>query len=612
MSSSAKSSVQHGVREPVTVAYYCMATKNEQELLHAQTKADIDKIVRDTLQNHNVQAMCISGLQCHPSGIPYVAKAIDTVQSIVSAAFHEHYSIQPRCFCHGPYLTVVGAQDFEVESASLESICSDHQRTAQVLWCSKLNAPGNEKTVKSGAAQERSSPQSQEFFRVVNTCQRPCTKKPITWPTRTAYLENLMRLCGAAKHGKDESTKYILGGLLGAGENVLTDELRQWQQHSTAIRADERRIQLAFSNAMPSQRKYGDIAIIQGLVARQESTSPLNGEHDVVVVNALLQPSAPEPAAKRRAVQLQAAPAKCPEVTQAVKDDAKVMQKALQRGVEEHCNDTSDAKQQLLMQDILTTLFRERQPTHTMSVHGQQLMPCKDIDAAARLENILQVPLHWRHAYLARMKLPKDFRIVDTHMQDAWNMWRSWWIENAAERWQKQQKRGDQRSMFRSYVRNNMGSVHFMKAIITIGVPTDNDAEALKSLLTTVEQHISHQKKKKIDEAATAMDVAKEKAMELRAKFKRAQHIVDKVQREEDPVPFDSLSRAEKEMYEAFENKRLHVEHDRAQQAYGYGIARSNDIIPKGHSFGNNPSWKPPSVEGPITPGVQVWSLLGM
>ena len=152
------------------------------------------------------------------------------------------------------------------------------------------------------------------------------------------------------------------------------------------------------------------------------------------------------------------------------------------------------------MQDLLTTLFGERQPSHTMSAHGQQLMPCKDIDAAARLENILQVPLHWRHAYLTQMKFPKEFHIVDTHMQEAWNMWMDWWIAHAAEPEQRQMKRAERRSIFRAYVRNNMGTVHFTKAIITIGIPSMKGTSGqmqhtvmAKSLLTTVETHISNQ-----------------------------------------------------------------------------------------------------------------------
>ena len=102
--------------------------------------------------------------------------------------------------------------------------------------------------------------------------------------------------------------------------------------------------------------------------------------------------------------------------------------------MEEHCTGKkdSDARKNLLIQDILCTLFRQRKVNYVMSHRGEKLMACKDIDAAERLQNILQVPLHWRQAYLKAKKLPEETLIVDGRMGETWNMWLAWWKANVA------------------------------------------------------------------------------------------------------------------------------------------------------------------------------------
>ena len=174
-------------------------------------------------------------------------------------------------------------------------------------------------------------------------------------------------------------------------------------------------------------------------------------------------------------------------------------------------------------------------------------------------------------------------------------------------------RRNDTRHIFRSYVRDNMGSVHFMKAIITVGVPKQNTSEALKSLLQTVETYIIGTKQKhRMESAVRAAEEAKNKAYELREKFKRGQRLHNSLHRDEDALDFQKLDDEQKHLYAAFLSRALHVEHDKAQAAYGHGIARSNEILKEGDSFGNLPHWKPPTVVGSIAPDVATWALLGM
>ena len=162
--------------------------------------------------------------------------------------------------------------------------------------------------------------------------------------------------------------------------------------------------------------------------------------------------------------------------------------------------------------------------------------------------------------------------------------WRRQWLERATlQPWQEEQRQHlsssdfgrKARSWFEAFLNNYLGCRHVARVIIQYGV---TQPAVLTHLIEAIQKEKA-QEREDAEEAHGAEEPVwrlRKAAHVARDALRSARSLSKKV--EEGKVPFDALTPEQKETMEQFARRSLHVEVDRANQAYGHGIARTNDF----------------------------------
>ena len=224
--------------------------------------------------------------------------------------------------------------------------------------------------------------------------------------------------------------------------------------------------------------------------------------------------------------------------------------------------------------EIFKTLLRARQA---------------QFDAMQGVEN----PDAWSHSAGALQPGGREF--TDDEFSEAYSRWRDQWIERITlTPEQKAQKNTlsasafhkKARSWFEAWLHKYIGSRHIARAIVRYGI--DDPAVLLR-----VKQQLDEEtqaKKRKADEAmdcnvepVNTVDGDAEPVERLRKKAKTARYALRQAQSlqrklDNNEIKWDSLGQQERESLEQLASRKLHVNVDKANKAYGHGIARTNDF----------------------------------
>ena len=140
------------------------------------------------------------------------------------------------------------------------------------------------------------------------------------------------------------------------------------------------------------------------------------------------------------------------------------------------------------------------------------------------------------------------------------------------------------RSWFEAWLKKWLGDRHVARAIVRFGV---SDAHLLASLRENADKERREEKAAKRKRWEEMQDGAEEPVWMLRArakiarkKLRQAQSMSNKIQN--NVLDIEYLSDKQKTLLEELDTRKLHFEVDRANEAYGHGVART-------HVFGFTP-----------------------
>ena len=186
-----------------------------------------------------------------------------------------------------------------------------------------------------------------------------------------------------------------------------------------------------------------------------------------------------------------------------------------------------------------------------------------------------------------------DRPLSDEEFGSAWGRWRQQWSERVQllPRQEAVRKNAPHakfmnkaRSWFEAWLQKWLGDRHVARAIVRFGV---SDAHLLASLRENVDKERREEKAAKRKRWEEMQDGAEEPVWMLRArakiarkKLRQAQSMSNKIQN--NVLDIEYLSDKQKTLLEELDTRKLHFEVDRANEAYGHGVART-------HVFGFTP-----------------------
>ena len=211
-------------------------------------------------------------------------------------------------------------------------------------------------------------------------------------------------------------------------------------------------------------------------------------------------------------------------------------------------------------------------------------------DAMQGVEN----PDAWSHSAGALQPGGREF--THEEFEAAYARWRKQWIQriNLTPKQEEQKNtlsasafHKKARSWFEAWLHRYIGDRHVARAIVRYGIEDPTVVVRLKEQLDlerqTEKQKADDDNTHGVSESVNTVDGGAEPAKSLRKTALKARYALRQAQSlqrklDSDEISWYYLSQQQRELLDQLVSRKLHVNVDKANKAYGHGIARTNDF----------------------------------